>query len=102
MTTTRFRGAGAKAAALRLGGWTTLGSGVVAVIGLAFLVGMFVLFAIGAKSPGMVFGRINDVLVVVSYTLAGSFAIALHGLLRPRAPLGHSSRHGSRSPSVAS
>jgi hypothetical protein len=87
MLTTRFSSAGAKATALRLGARTALASGVLAAIGMVFLVGMFVSFAIGATSPGMVFGRINDVLVMVSYALAMPTAIALHGLLRPQAPL---------------
>lgn len=74
-------------AVLRLAGWTAYVSGVVAAIGLVFLLAMFASFAVGAKSPGLVFGRINDVLVVVWGLLALPLAVALHALLRVRAPI---------------
>lgn len=74
-------------AVLRLGGWTAYASGVVAAIGLVFLIAMFASFAVGAQSPGLVFGWINDVLVMVSYLLAMPSAIALRALLRPHAPV---------------
>jgi len=68
-------------------GRITIVSGVLAAIGVAFLVAMFVSFGVGATSAGMVFGRINDVLVMLAYLLAGPSALALHKLLRLRAPL---------------
>lgn len=72
---------------LRLAGWTAYVSGVVAAIGLVFLIAMFASFAVGAKSPGLVFGWINDVLGVVGALLMLPLAVALHVLLRPHAPV---------------
>ncbi len=71
---------------LRLGGWTVYASGVVATIGVVFLIAMFASFAVGATPAGQVFGWMNDVLVMVSYLLAAPSAIALGVLLRPGAP----------------
>jgi hypothetical protein len=68
----------------RLAGRVTLASGVIAAIGVVFLVAMFVSFAIGAKAAGMAFGWINDVLVMVSYLLTAPAVLALGPLLRPR------------------
>jgi hypothetical protein len=62
-------------------------SGVVAAIGLVFLIAMFVSFAVRAMSPGLVFGWINDVLVMVSYLLVIPSVIAVGALLRPTAPV---------------
>jgi hypothetical protein len=72
---------------LRPGGWTAYASGVVSAISWVFLIAMFASFAVGATSPGLVFGRINDVLVVVWGLLALPLAVALHALLRVRAPI---------------
>jgi hypothetical protein len=72
---------------LRLGGLSAYASGVVAAIGLVFLIAMFASFAVGAKSPGLVFGWINDVVGVVGALLMLPLAAALHALLRPQAPL---------------
>ncbi len=68
--------------ARRLGGWTAYASAAIAVVGLAFLMAMFIAFALGARPAGMVFGWINDVLVLVSYLLAVPVAITLYGLQR--------------------
>lgn len=73
--------------ALRLGAWTAYASGVVAAIGLVFLIAMFVSFSVGSTSSGLVFGWINDVLVMVAYLLALPSAIALGALLRPITPV---------------
>lgn len=72
---------------LRLGGWTAYASRTVAAIGLVFLVAMFASFAVGAKSPGLLFGWINDLLGVVGALLMLLLAVALHVLLRPHAPV---------------
>lgn len=72
---------------LRLGGWTAYASGVVSAISWVFLIAMFASFAVGATSPGLVFGRINDVLVVAWGLLALPLTVALHVLLRPHAPI---------------
>jgi len=86
MTTTRAETASSRATVLRWGGLTAYASGAIAAVGIVFLVAMFASFAVGAKSPGMAFGRINDVLVMVSYALAAPIVVALHLLLRPTAP----------------
>ena len=64
-------------AALRLVVRITDASGVVAVGGVAFLIAMFAAFAAGASSQALAVGRINDLLVMVSYLLAVPSAIAL-------------------------
>jgi hypothetical protein len=65
---------------------TTVISGVVAAVGLVFLVGMFTAFAIGATGPARALGWINDVCVLVSYLLCAPSVVALWVLLRPGAP----------------
>jgi hypothetical protein len=75
------------AGALRVGGLAALANAVVAPIGLVFLVAMYAAFAAGARSQGLVFGSINDVLAIVSGLLMLPMAVALHGLLGPRAPI---------------
>jgi hypothetical protein len=72
--------------ALRLGGRTALLSGVVAPIGLAFLVAMYAAFGAGARSQGLAFGWVNDVLAIVSGLLMLPVAVAVHVLLRQHAP----------------
>ena len=74
-------------APLGLAGRLTFASGMLAAIGVAFLVAMAVSFAMGATSAGMVFGLTNDVLVMVSYALTAPAVLALVPLLRPRAPV---------------
>jgi hypothetical protein len=74
-------------APLGAAGRITLVSGVIAAIGVAFLAAMFVSFAIGARSAGLAFGWVNDVLVMVSYALTAPAVLALGRLLRPRAPI---------------
>ena len=78
---------GAGRSVQRLAGQLTIASGVVAAVGVAFLVAMFASFAVGAASIALVFGRINDVLVLVGYLLAAPSALALWAMLRPRAGL---------------
>ncbi len=74
-------------AGLRLGSRAAYASGVVAAIGLVMFVAMFVSFAVGALSPGLVFGRFNDVLVMITYLLAIPTVIAVGAVLRPTAPV---------------
>jgi hypothetical protein len=71
----------------RLAGRLTIASGVLAAVGIAFLIAMFTSFAVGATSAGMVFGWTNDVLVMVSYLLTAPAVLALVPLLRPRDPI---------------
>lgn len=74
-------------AGLRLGSRTAYASGVVAAIGLVMFAAMFVSFAVGAPSSGMVFGWFNDVLVMITYLLVVPTVIAVGALLRPTAPV---------------
>ena len=73
--------------AARLVPWTAYASGVVSAIAAAFLVAMFVCFALGARSTGLVFGAINDALLVLWGLLTLPLPVALHTMLRPRAPV---------------
>jgi hypothetical protein len=75
------------AGALRLGGLAALTNAVVAPIGLVFLVAMFAAFGAGARSQGLVFGWVNDVLAVVSGLLTLPVVVALHRLLGPARPV---------------
>jgi hypothetical protein len=68
---------------MRLGSAAAYVSGVVAAVGIVFLIAMFVSFLVGSELAGT-FGRVNDVLIVVQYALALPAAVALHALLRPR------------------
>lgn len=72
---------------LRLGGRAAYANGMVAAVGLLFLVAMFVSFALGATSSGLVFGWINDVSAVVAALLMLPLVVAVHVLLRPHAPI---------------
>ena len=83
MTTTRTESEGV----LRLGGWAAYANGVVSAVGLVFLVAMYASFAVGATSPGLVFGWINDVSAVLAASLMLPLVVALHVLLRPHAPI---------------
>jgi len=69
---------------LRLAARSAIASGAIAAIGIVFLIGMAAAFAQGASSAALVLGRLNDVLVLVSYALAIPSVIALRMLLRPR------------------
>jgi hypothetical protein len=62
----------------RLAGWCAYASGVAAVIGIAFLILFFTL--------GGIFGPLNDLAVVVQYTLMLPIALQVHRLVRPAAP----------------
>jgi hypothetical protein len=68
---------------MRFGGVAAYVSGVVAAVGVVFLIAMFVSFGVGSELAGT-FGRVNDVLIVVQYALALPAAVGLHALLRAR------------------
>lgn len=72
---------------LRLAGWAAYANGAVSAIGLVFLIAMYASFAVGATSPGLVFGWINDVSAVIAAVLILPVVVAVHVLLRPHAPL---------------
>jgi len=65
-------------------GWTAYASGLLAAVGIAFLIPMFVSFAVGAATSGRAFGQINDVLVMASYALAVPSTVALRSVLQPQ------------------
>jgi xanthine/uracil/vitamin C permease (AzgA family) len=71
---------------LRLAAAAAYASAVVPPIGLVFLVALYISFGVGARSQGLVFGWINDVLAVVTGLLMLPIAVAVHVLLRERAP----------------
>lgn len=71
---------------LRLGGRAALVTGVVAPVGLVFLVAMYAAFGAGARSQGLAFGWVNDVLAIVTGLLMLPVAVAVHALLGSHAP----------------
>ena len=77
----------APGAVLRFASLSLLLSAVVGAIAIAFLVAMFVSFAAGAQSDGQRLGRINDVLVGVTYVLMLPATVAVHLLVRDRWPV---------------
>lgn len=77
----------APGAVLRFASLSLLLSAVVGAIAIAFLVAMFASFAAGAQSDGQRLGRINDVLVGVTYVLMLPAIVAVHLLVRDRWPV---------------
>lgn len=71
----------------RVAGWTTIASGLLAAVGVVFLILMFAAFAVGSASAGRAFGRINDVLILVAYLLTAPGVLAIRAIVRPRAPV---------------
>jgi len=74
------------ATVLQLGGRAAYATAVITPIGLAFLVAIYVAFALGAVSQGLTLGWINDTLAVVTGLLMLPIVVAVHVLLRDRAP----------------
>lgn len=63
-----------------------LASAVAGGIGVVFIVLMYGAFAVGAQAPGMTFGWINDVAVLVQYLLAVPGVLAIGAALRTGSP----------------
>jgi hypothetical protein len=61
-------------------------SAIVSAAGIVFLVGMFVAFALGARSVGMALGWVNDALVIAQYALTLPAVMVLHRAFRSRWP----------------
>lgn len=59
-------------------------SGWVAAVGIVFLALLYAGFLLGVDGL-LVFGPLNDLLIVVQYVLAIPVAVALHGVLKPHA-----------------
>lgn len=72
---------------LRLAAHAAVASAVIGGVGVAFLVGMFTAFAVGARSQALTLGWINDILVLVSYPLVVPAALVIRSHVRPVAPL---------------
>ena len=62
----------------RIAGWCAYTSAVASVFGIAFLVAFFAL--------GGVFGTLNDIAVIIQYTLMLPIALAIHQHLRSQEP----------------
>jgi len=69
---------------LQIAGRTTIASGLIAAVGVVFLVAMFASFAVGSTSAGQAFGRVNDVLILVAYLLAVPSVLGVRSIVRPR------------------
>jgi hypothetical protein len=66
-------------------GWCAYLSGVVSIVGIVFLVIMYIGFF--TNDLGLQrFGPLNDVCIIIQYLLALPVALALHQLLKSRAP----------------
>lgn len=61
-------------------------SGIISLIGIIFLITMFVLFATPYREQGLLFGLLNDILVALQYLLAIPIALALYRILGPQNP----------------
>ncbi len=71
----------------RIVGWLAYSSGVVAAVGVVFIVGMYVLFFAGMMTTGERFGSINDAAVLIQYLLALPTPFTLHKLVQGRSPV---------------
>jgi hypothetical protein len=67
---------------IRAAVWTAIASAVLAAIGVVFLVAMYTAFGLGSTSAGQALGRVNDVMVMVSYPLAVPSLLVLRGACR--------------------
>lgn len=65
---------------VRFAAWSVRVSGVISVVGIAFLVGMFSAFAAGDRSMGMQLGLVNDTLVLLTYLLTAPTVLVLAAL----------------------
>jgi hypothetical protein len=63
----------------QIAGWAAYASGAVSAVGVVFLIAMF---AVGGP-----FGHLNDICVLIQYLLALPIPVALHQILRFRAPV---------------
>jgi hypothetical protein len=68
-------------------GRTLLVSGALAAIGVAFLFAMFGSFGVGSPSQAQDLGRINDILILISYLLTAPTIVAFGAILRPSGQL---------------
>jgi hypothetical protein len=59
-------------------GWCAYASGVISLVGIVFLVLMF----IGVSTNNLRFGTLNDICVIIQYLLALPITLALHQRLK--------------------
>ena len=69
---------------LHVARWCAYVSGVVSIFGILFLIALYVALIVSGEGRG--FGKLNDVSVIVHYTLLLPIIIALHRVVRPHAP----------------
>ena len=69
----------------RAAGRSALVSSAVSAIGVVSLVLLYVGFIANVESL-LIFGPINDALIIVQYALALPVAVAMHRILKPRSP----------------
>lgn len=62
---------------LRFAAWTVRISGVAAIVGIVFIVGMFAAFAAGDRLIGARLGLVNDTFVLLTYLLTAPCVLAL-------------------------
>ena len=68
-----------------MAGWCAYASGIVSIFGIVFLVALYVGIFVFDGYFG--FGNLNDISVIVQYSLALPIALALHQALRPHRPV---------------
>lgn len=66
---------------VRIAGVIAILTGIISVIGVVFLISMFVLFATPQKELGNRVGLLNDICVALQYLLAIPIALTLHRIL---------------------
>ena len=66
-------------------GWCAYASGIVSIFGILFLIALYVTLFAFDEDVG--FGRLNDISVIIHYTLTLPIALVLRQLLRPYGPV---------------
>ena len=70
---------------VRVAGWCAYASGIACIVGIVFLVGLYVGLIAFDDQFGL--GRLNDISVIVQYTLALPVVLALHQIVQTYGPL---------------
>jgi hypothetical protein len=68
------------------GSLAMLASAATGVVGIVFIGLMYAAFAVGAQAPGLTFGWLNDVAVLLQYLLAVPGVLAIGAALRTGSP----------------
>lgn len=72
---------------IRAAGGFAIVSGVVSAVGVALLVGMFILFTTPYRALALRLGILNDISIVIQHLLTIPIALALYRILRPYNPI---------------